>query len=128
MYFLIQCVNAYTALKSLSSQEMDYKTAHAIVQLKRKLQPHVDFFAEQETKLANEFAAKNDRGEFVWVQAGAFQLKDPNSRGEYFRRRAELERVEIEEDFLIKCTSVPASITPAHLEALEGFVDFGLEE
>ena len=56
--YLIQCVNAYTAVLAMTQQEHDYKLAYALTTLKRRLQPHIEFFTQQEFKLVEEYATR----------------------------------------------------------------------
>lgn len=122
--YLIQCVTACVALSELMSQEWDYKTAYALLQLKRKLRPHFEFYANEETKLVEEYAAKDERGEVIMPEAGKFALAGVEQAAEYERRRMELNKVEVEEEFPLVKVPCPAYIKPVHIEALEGFVIF----
>lgn len=126
--YLIQCVNAYAALQPLMDQEWDYKTAHALMMLKRRLQPHASFFSQEEMKLAEEFAEKDEDGKIQWKGTGRFAFQDPSRSQEYAGRRMELGMVEVQEAWNPIRASVPASIKPAQLEALEGFIEFYEEE
>lgn len=124
---LIQCVSAYLALIALSDKEYDYRTAHALTVLKRKLKPHVEFYTAEERKLVSEYAQKDDAGKAVFTPHGTFVFKDGAKPEEYAERRAELGAVEVGEEFAPVCASAPSAISPAHLEALEGFVCFSAE-
>lgn len=121
---LIQCVEAYTALQGLMNENCDYATAHALVQLRRALAPHVEFFLDGERRLVDEFAAKNGRGEVVYTGPAKFRFADESRAGEYARRRTELGSVEVEEEFRKFSVRAPRRITPAQLDALEAFVTF----
>lgn len=121
---LIQCVSAYIALLALSDKECDYRTAHALVTLKRMLKPHVEFYAGEEKKLVSEYAEKDERGDVVFTPQGTFKFRNEAKAGEYAARRAELNAVPVAEDFSPASVSMPVSISPAHLEALEGFLVF----
>ena len=122
---LIQCVNAYAAALAMMQQEWDYETAHALVLLKTKLQPHVDFFTSEELKLVEEFAVKNTDRKTAWNGNGTFTFAQPERAQEYTQRRTKLGAVEVDEDWRAMKVPRPASIKPVHLEALEGFIQFG---
>lgn len=122
--YLIQCVNAYTAVLAMSQQEQEYKTAYALMTLKRKLQPHVDFFTGEEMKLVEQYSVKDGKGKTVLNERGNFTFQDPEKAEEYARRRTELGMVEVNEDFPILYVPAPKAIRPVHLEALEGFMEF----
>ena len=125
---LNQTVNAYMAVLELSVKDMDYKTAYALVRLKRKLKPHADFFLAEEKKLMEEYAAKDEKGQVIFATPHTFQFRDPAQMEEYNTRHKELEDVEVQEEFSPWRVSAPKSIRPAHLEALEGLLDFGAPE
>lgn len=125
--YLVRCVNAYTALQQLMEKEWDYATAHSLVLLKRGLQPHVDFFAAEEMKLANEYAEKDEKGKVKWSGRGTFRFKDEAAGPAYKQKREELAVVEVEPDWTVVKMREPESIKPVILEALEGFVEFGGE-
>lgn len=125
---LIQCVNAYTAILALSDRECDYKTAHGLVLLKHRLQPHVEFFALREMELVSEYAAKDENGRPDINDRGKFVFADPVKAEEYAARRAELGMVDVQESFPLLHVSMPATIRPMYLEALEGFLIFDDKE
>src|SRR5699024_9376898 len=57
---LIQCVEAYQALLSISQKEMDYQSALAMVDMMNRLKPQVDFYSGKELDLVNSYAKKKD--------------------------------------------------------------------
>lgn len=122
--YLIQCVNAYTAIMALEERECDYKTAHALVMMKRKLQPHIEFFTKHEMRLVEEYARRGEDGKIELTDRGSFVFADPTKAAEYARRRTDLGMVDVGEDITPLCVPAPAAIRPAHLEALEGFLKF----
>ena len=126
--YLIQCVNAYMATAYLMEKEWDYETAYTLARLKRALQPHVDFFTQEEQKLIQEYGAKDEKGRVVFTERGTFNFTDPESAPEYNSRRFKLGQVQVELEWKTKTLPRPERIKPVHLEALEGFIDFGGEE
>lgn len=126
--YLDQCTNAYAALLSLMKEKMDYQTAHAMVLLKRKLQPHVEFFVKQERRLMDEYAEKDEKGNVVLTERGTFRFRNPEQAGEYAKRRSELCMVPLREKIKRITLPVPEQITPDQLEALEPFFQFGPQE
>lgn len=121
---LIKCVTAYAAVLQLMQRDWDYETAHALIVLKGKLQPHTDFFTKEEMKLVEEFAVRNDKGDIAWNENGTFTFAQPERAKEYNERRAQLGSVEVQESFTALRVPKPASIKPVQLEALQGFIDF----
>lgn len=122
--YLIQCVNAYEAVLAMSREEHSYKLAYAIATLKRRLQPHVDFFTRSEYKLVEEYAQRDENGKVILNENGSFNFIDPNKAGEYEGRRGELGMMEVNEAIEILVAPPPETIKPVYLEALDGFIEF----
>jgi hypothetical protein len=122
---LLECVTAYMAVQGLMDQPFPYKTAHALMMLKRELQPHVDFFSGEEMKLVERFAEKDtESNKIVWTGKGAFRFAEGKDPAEYARCRVELGSVHVDWCAERKMVQFHASITPAQLEALEKFIEF----
>jgi hypothetical protein len=126
--YLIQCVNAYIACTQLMDKECDYLTAYALTRLKKALQPHAEFYAKKEMELAKEFGVKDENGNLKLKEKGTFTFADPARADEFNKKKTELGSVEIDEEIMARKMKPPASIKPAQLEALEGFVIFEGEE
>lgn len=122
--YLIQCVNAYAAALAMSQREDEYRLAYALMMLKRELKPQADFFVGEETKLVEEYAAKDERGKVIFNERGNFLFADPAKAEEYAARRAALGMVEAREQFVLRSAPAPKRVSVAQLEALEGFITF----
>lgn len=123
---LINCVTAYVVLRELMDKEFDYKTAHALLMLSRKLKPHVDFYGEKERKLMEKFAVKDECGR-VKLNKNSWTLEDPSRVDEYREEIISLGAVTVEGfDEPVRVSATPA-IKPSQLEALSGFIEFGGE-
>lgn len=125
---LIRCCNAYMAVLGLARQEWDYPSAYALTRLRRALQPHVDFFVQEEDKLIRQYGKTGEDGQVEYTPKGTFLLRDPGRAGEYNAKRMELGGVEVELDWEKRALPRPERVTPVQLEALEGFVRFGGED
>lgn len=121
---LIRCVNAFMSVNGLMEQEWDYSSAYALTRLRRALQPHVDFFVQEENKLTMQYGKKNEEGQVSFTPRGTFLFEDPAQAGQYEARRTELGNVEVELDWEERTLPQPQRIRPVQLEALEGFVKF----
>lgn len=122
---LLECVTAYMAVQALMEQPFPYKAAHALMMLKRELQPHVEFFSKEEMKLVAEFAEKDKEKQTIqWTDKGAFRFAAGKDPREYAARRENLSATDIEWGIKRIKVPCPASITPAQLEALEKFIEF----
>lgn len=123
--FLIECVNAYAATVYLAEKEWDYKTAYALAELKRALQPHVDFFIKEEQKLIQEYGRKGEDGTVELTEKGTFRFAAAEDAQKYNAKRNELGLVPVKTEWEVRKLPRPERIKPIHLEALRGFIDFG---
>lgn len=121
---LIRCITAYTALLALSEQAVPYDTALAIVLLKKRLAAHTEFYAAKEWELIETYGKRDDNGKIVTDGPGRFVLDPEKDIAEYDRLKRELASTEVPEEFEPVKVSCPDKISPAHIEALEGFMEF----
>lgn len=121
---LLQCVNAYTAIQSMMSDELDYQTAYALVVLKKRLQPHVEFYRKEELKLVDCYAEKDDEGNIRWHDTNRFGFKDQKLAAEYATKFNDLCAVVVQWKYDPLVVPIPERIKPSALEALEEFLSF----
>lgn len=121
---LIKAVTAFMAVSQMMDQEQDFNTAYTLLTLKRKLQPHAEFFTQNELKLASEYGEQDEKGNVIYDEIGRFKFKSPEAGMEYNRKKIELGSVEVEEDWTKKSIKRPERIKPAQLEALQDFIVF----
>jgi hypothetical protein len=120
---LLNCVTAYLALMQLAEREWNFETAHKLLMLKQKLQPHVEFYKTEEQKLAQEYGKKNEHGEVSFQANGNFAFEKPKFAQIFREKKNELNLVEIEETEILEIEP-PEKIKPVLIEALYGFVCF----
>lgn len=125
---LIEVVNAYLAADEMSREKLPYAVSLALVKVKRALKDEFDFFVEQESKLVAQYAAQDSRGNIRMRPDGRFVLRDPADGADYERQRRELGETEIAPTHKLVRVRAPEEIKPAHIEALEGFIEFMTEE
>lgn len=121
---ILKAMNAYLAATQMMEREQDYETAHALVLLKARLQPHMDFYVEQETALVRKYGRKNKKGEVVYDARGHFRFASPEAGEAYRKKKLELDRTEVQEDWEQLRVPKPERIVPAQLEALQDFLVF----
>lgn len=121
---LIEAVNAYIAASELSEREFDYETAHALMMVKRELLMHVQFYSDEEIKLAEEFAAKDGDGKIIYTAPGRFAIREDMNSEDYTTKKTALGEVFIE-DPPKRVIPPPERITAKQLEALLPVIDFG---
>lgn len=125
---ILECVTAYVAIQAMMERECPYKTAHALVITKKRIQTHAEFFVTEERKLVAEYAVKDEKGQPVIEANGTFRFREGTDPVQYERKRRELGAVPVEESFEPVHAPMPQVITPAQLEALEKFIVFEEEK
>lgn len=83
--------------------------------------------ADEELKLAEKYAEKDEKGNIKWTERGTFHYRDADAAAGYQRERRALGMTQVEDDFTVQHAPVPEKITPMQLEALEKFIVFGGE-
>lgn len=121
---LLQCVTAYVAVQQMMEKEWDYQAAYGLLQLKQKLQSHVDFYAREEMELVRICGIKDGEGHVDIREDGKFDFVSAAAAANFAQRRRELGAVEVTPDWDVVRISRPEKIKPAQLEALAGFVEF----
>lgn len=132
---LIQYITAHIALLTLTKKEFPYATAYKLVELKRRIAPKVEFYTEEERKLVERFAARDEKGKPVikgthFDCAGETTEEVAENIREYERLKQELNCVEDDEPIERVTLTLPHDIciTPEVIEALEPFVSFEVAE
>ena len=120
----VKAVTAYTALCQLMDLEWDFQTAYELLQIKRKLQPHAEFFVEAEQQLMLKYAAKDDKGNVDIDQKGTFTVNGAENVKRYKEERAALGMVEVQYSNEPVQIRRPEKIKPVMIEALEGVIEF----
>ena len=121
--YLVQAVNAYAALLALMNQDMVFQTAHSVALAKKEIAPHAEFFAQEERKLVERYAAKED-GKIKWTSGTSFQFADEQAAEEYKHARAELCAVSVELNLEKRTVNAPEIIRPIQIEALADILEF----
>lgn len=124
MTTLKQCITAWQALRELMNAPTDYRSAHALVLLKSRLRPHVEFYHKEELALSDKYAEHDEKGKIKLTAQGTVEFGTTERLSAFLAERAELDAVELTEDIPVAHITAPAQITPEQLEALEHYIDF----
>lgn len=126
---LKKIVDAYLATLELSRTDTDYKTAYALMKLKKKTQNQFEFYVQQERELLEKYADKDENGSVIYFDKANVRISDPERLREYEKARRELNELETDDKIRQYSAPVPKSIKPSILEALDGFILFeGVDE
>lgn len=121
---LFRAVKASAALEELMEEKLPYQTAYLLLKRKRELETAVRLFEQEEWKLVNQYAQKDECGQIDWVKPGVFRFASEKDQQEYAQRMDELREMEIEENHEPIIMEPPEQISANTLEALEGMVEF----
>lgn len=112
-------INAYvTLIRTGKQMPPDLKTSRKLFNLRKALEPHFEFYSEEQAKIIDEFGGKEQEN-------GVISFGPKADKAEYSRRIAELNKLEVDVDFdpvkLSENTKLP--YTPDDLWQLDGFVE-----
>ena len=119
---LERAADAYEALVKLSREKLTYRTAHAMMLLKKELHKEAEFLQDEELKIAKEHAVLNEAGEIQWIGDGKFQIREGMQK-QYRKAMQELLETEVLIEQM-KAAIPPENITLEQMEALDGLLIF----
>lgn len=121
---LAKAFTAFTAVSQLMETECDFQTAYELLQTKKKLQPHAEFFYQKEQELIAKCGKKNEQGTVELDPNGKFTAAGAEEALAFKREKLELGKVVIEWSEKPKQLPRPEKIRPVTIEALEGIIEF----
>ena len=122
-----QIVKAFPALAELKKLRLPYAKARDIHKAHKALESEFQFFAAEEAKLINEFAAKGENGT-PQIADGRITFANAETKSKYIARITELETTEA--DVEIPCVTLTGAeigdelISAKTIEALECIITF----
>lgn len=119
---LLKCVKIFDAIVDVENEKFDFSTSHALVTLKRELEPHVQFYTQKEKEIVARYANRDEKGNII-LNGNQFQM--PSDKAElYLSEKNELNSVEVEICFTRKTISPICNVKPSALELLMEVFDF----
>ena len=127
---LIELLNAYIPLKALTDLRFrSFKKARELSTLRKKVEVEVDFYTQEEKKIVETYAVKNEKGEPILLDGGRIKLDSIENKIKFEKEINDLRNLEVsnvgkvslsEEDFL----DIDKLPTPNEILALEAIIDF----
>lgn len=123
-----QIVKATPALGELKKLRLPYSTARDVHKMHKTIEAEYKFFAEEEAKLINEYAEKDENGKPKVTPDGRVTFETLKNRNAYAEKLAELGKTDVKIE--IPFISISAAeigeqlIAPETIEALEEFIEF----
>lgn len=122
---LAEVINTILAIDALKETELDGKTAYALFITKKALLPHYEFYCEEEQKLINKYAKRDENGRIV-SDGETIQFVSTEATKEFAAKRKELFNMEVDIEFKRYKIMLPKTIKLVLLEALSSFFDFDI--
>ena len=122
---LIEIINAVIAIDALKDVELDTATAYALYITKNALLPQYEFFGEEESKLINKYAKRDESGSIV-SDGKTFEFASSTAAQEFIEKKRALCAMDVETNFKRCKIKLPSKIKLAHLESLKNFFDFDI--
>lgn len=124
---LKKIVEVYKVLSKMSDHIYDYETAYKLYGINKKLKIQTEFFLAEEMKLVEKYAEKNEFGRPIIKADGRFNYADEEAKSRFVEEFTALGEVETDwNEEVLKLSATPM-ISVRQLEALDGFVEFGVE-
>ena len=116
-----QILKANAAIDALMSTEIDWQDSYALIKLKRRLREEAEIFSEQERKLIDKYADKDESGN-IKIENGRFRVSGDNAQ-KFMDERDKLCKVQVEWNEKRPALHIE-KIKPVIMEALTEFIDF----
>lgn len=126
---VIEVLNAIPALKELRKYKLPFAKATGVFRLCKSLDSVREFYAEEESKLLEQYAAKDEKGNPKLTGSGQVLFDNYADRDAYREAVGELWNtdcgVEINPINLTETDFGEQPITPAMLDDLDGIIEIG---
>lgn len=123
-----ELLNAYPALNRLYDKKFkDYNTTRRIVKLKNTVDTEINFYSEQERKLVEQYALKDEYGNPKITDGNKIEFKNTETKHAYDGEIKKLLDVDvaIEKVKLSEKDFMPGDFpTPADMSVLDCIIDF----
>ena len=125
---LIEILNANEALKKLANSKFNsFKKAYELSKLRKQVDEEVNFYIEEEKKIVEAYASKDENGTPIFLEGGRIKLDSVEVKNSFEKDINELRNLEI--DKISKVSISPADFkddipTPNEILALEVLIDF----
>lgn len=127
---LVEIINASDAIKLFSSKRYsNWSVAIKIVKLAKALEENKSFCVEQERKIIDHYACKDESGQIKVVNGNQIQFKDAETKVAFQNELNKLHetKIQVPDLIVIKPSDFApgeVSVTPDDILRVEGFIDF----
>lgn len=124
----LKIVKSMSALQEMMQMRLPYAKAKVMYKIYKNFEDEYKFFVQEEIKLVNEFAAKDEQGKPIVYKDGTVKFDNIESKNKYEAKLSELG--DLKSDIQIKpivLTEVDIGeqiISPEIMSKLEGIISF----
>ena len=124
----LKIVKSMSALQEMMQMRLPYAKAKVMYKIYKNFEDEYKFFVQEEIKLVNEFAAKDEQGKPIVYKDGTVKFDNIESKNKYEAKLSELG--DLKSDIQIKpivLTEVDIGeqiISPEIMGKLEGIISF----
>lgn len=127
---LIEILTANEALKKLANSKFNsFKKSYELSKLRKQVDEEVNFYVEEEKKIVESYASKDENGKPIFLDGGRIKLDSLEAKNNFEKEISELRELEIDKISKVTISSndfkseddIP---TPNEILALEVLIDF----
>ncbi len=124
----LKIVKSMSALQEMMQMRLPYAKAKVMYKIYKNFEDEYKFFVQEEIKLVNEFAAKDEQGKPIVYKDGTVKFDNIESKNKYEAKLSELgdlkSDIQIKPIVLTETDIGEQIISPEIMGKLEGIISF----
>lgn len=124
----LKIVKSMSALQEMMQMRLPYAKAKVMYKIYKNFEDEYKFFVQEEIKLVNEFAAKDEQGKPIVYKDGTVKFDNIESKNKYEAKLSELGNlksdIQIKPIVLTEADIGEQIISPEIMGKLEGIISF----
>lgn len=124
----LKIVKSMSALQEMMQMRLPYAKAKVMYKIYKNFEDEYKFFVQEEIKLVNEFAAKDEQGKPIVYKDGTVKFDNIESKNKYEAKLSELgalkSDIQIKPIVLTEVDIGEQIISPEIMGKLEGIISF----
>lgn len=124
----LKIVKSMSALQEMMQMRLPYAKAKVMYKIYKNFEDEYKFFVQEEIKLVNEFAAKDEQGKPIVYKDGTVKFDNIESKNKYEAKLSELgalkSDIQIKPIVLTEVDIGEQIISPEIMSKLEGIISF----
>ena len=124
----VKIVKSMSALQEIIQMRLPYAKAKGVYKIYKNFEDEYKFFVQEEIKLVNEFAAKDEQGKPIVYKDGTVKFDNIESKNKYEAKLSEVgdlkSDIQIKPIVLTETDIGEQIISPEIMGKLEGIISF----